>query len=179
MGRVILSRVTEVPGWNFIETTPAPSFSSSELLARLRVPKWGGEGGALWDSTRVDLGRYLGRADVLSRGRGRNVDRLVGTAGLSGVLAFAREAKDAGGTVSLRVDRLREVRVIVSPGEKASSLARGRSPMELRRSSLLFVRTEAALRVLSLGFLAARIREGSLVSLFMASERALPKAFRE
>jgi hypothetical protein len=90
----------------------------------------------LWDSTRVDLGRYLGRADGLARGRGRKVDRLVEAAGLSGVLAFAVEAKDVGGTVSLRVERLREVRVMVSPGEKESSLAGGRSPMELRRSSL-------------------------------------------
>jgi len=92
----------------------------------------------LWDSTRVDLGRYLGRADVLPRGRGRNVERLVGAVGLSGVLAFTGEAKEAGGTASLRVERLREVRVMVSPGEKASSLAGGRSPIELRRSSLLF-----------------------------------------
>ena len=81
----------------------------------------------------------MGRADALPRGRGRNVDRLVGAAGLSGVLGFAGEAKEAAGTVSLRAERLREVRVMVSPGKNASSLARGRSPMEVRRSSLLFV----------------------------------------
>jgi hypothetical protein len=109
----------------------------------------------------VDLGRYLGRADALARGRGRNVDRLVEAAGLSGVFAFAGGAKDAGDTVSLRkAERLRELRVMVSPGEKASSFARGRSPMELRRSLLLVVLTDAALvlllRVLSLGFFAAR-----------------------
>jgi hypothetical protein len=104
----------------------------------------------------VDLGRYLGRADGLPRGRGRNVARLVGTVGLSGVFAFAGEAKDAGGTISLRVERLREVRVMVSPGEKASSLAGGRSPMELRRSSLLDAALVLLLRMLSLGFLAAR-----------------------
>ena len=162
MGRAAFSRDTEVPGLSFTGTPPAPSFSSSELLARLRVPRWGGEGGGLWDSTRVDLGRYLGRADVLPRGRGRNVDRLVGAVGLSGVLAFAGGAKDAGETVSLRrAERLREVRVMVSPGEKATSFARGRSPMELRRS-LLIVLTDAVLVLLlrvvaaSLGFFAAR-----------------------
>lgn len=89
-------------------------------------------------------------------GRGRKVARLVGAAGLSGVPALAREAEDAGGTVSLRVERLREVRVMVSAGEKGSSLARGRSPMELRRSSLLFAALVLLLRMLSLGFLAAR-----------------------
>jgi hypothetical protein len=109
----------------------------------------------------VDLGRYLGRADALTRGRGRNVDRLVEAAGLSVALAFTGGAIDAGETVSLRkAERLREVRVMVSPGEKASSLAWGRSPMELRRSLLLFVLMDAALallvRVPSLGFFAAR-----------------------
>ncbi len=39
MGRGAFSRDTEVPGLSFIETPPAASFSSSELLARLRVPR--------------------------------------------------------------------------------------------------------------------------------------------
>jgi hypothetical protein len=39
MGRVVFSRVTEVPDLRFIETPAASPFSSSELLARLRVPK--------------------------------------------------------------------------------------------------------------------------------------------
>lgn len=108
-----------------------------------------------------DLGRYLGRAEALPRGRGRNVDRLVGAAGLSGVLAFAGGAKDVGETVSLRkAERLREVRVMVSAGETTSSLARGRSPTEVRRLLLLFALMDAAfillLRVPSLGFFAAR-----------------------
>lgn len=37
----------------------------------------------------MDLGRNLGRAEALASGRGRNVDRLVGAAGLSGALALA------------------------------------------------------------------------------------------
>lgn len=93
---------------------------------------------------RADLGRYLGRADPLPRGRGRSVDRLEETVGLSGVDALVGAAEDAGGTVSLtRVERLREVRVMVSPGEKVSSLERGRSPMELRRSLALFMLADA------------------------------------
>ena len=132
----------------------------------------------------MDLGRYLGRAEALLRGRGRNVDRLVGAAGLSGALALAEGPKVAGETVSLsKAERLRDVRVMVSPGEKVSSLARGRSPMELRRSLVLFVFTDELLvlllRVLSLGFFAARSREGPFASLFMTSARALPKALRE
>ena len=96
----------------------------------------------------MDLGRYLGRAEALARGRGRNVDRLVGAAGLSGALALAWEAKDAGEIVSLsKAERLREVRVMVSP-RSPSSLARGRSPMELRRSLLLFIFMDAALVLL-------------------------------
>jgi len=39
MGRVAFSHVTEVPGLSFIGTSPASAFSSSELLARLRVPR--------------------------------------------------------------------------------------------------------------------------------------------
>lgn len=39
MDRVAFSRVTEVPGLSFIGTFPASPFSSSELLARLRVPR--------------------------------------------------------------------------------------------------------------------------------------------
>jgi hypothetical protein len=39
MGRVDFSRVTEVTGLSFIGTPPASPFSSSELLARLRVPR--------------------------------------------------------------------------------------------------------------------------------------------
>jgi hypothetical protein len=39
MGRVVFSRVTEVPGLRSIGTPPASPFSSSELLARLRVPR--------------------------------------------------------------------------------------------------------------------------------------------
>lgn len=71
----------------------------------------------------MDLGRYLGRADGLPRGRGRSVDRLEGAAGLSGVVDLAGIVKDAGETESLsRVERLRDVRVMVSPGEKVSSL---------------------------------------------------------
>jgi hypothetical protein len=38
MGRVAFSRVTEIPGLRFVGTPPASPFSSSELLARLRVP---------------------------------------------------------------------------------------------------------------------------------------------
>lgn len=94
----------------------------------------------------MDLGRYLGRADGLPRGRGRRVDRLVVTAGPAGVPALAGAAEDAGETVSLRTAvRLREVRVMVSPGTKVSSLVRGRSPIELRRSLVLLVLTDAAL----------------------------------
>lgn len=86
----------------------------------------------------------MGRADPLPRGRGRSVDRLEETVGLSGVDALVGAAEDAGGTVSLtRVERLREVRVMVSPGEKVSSLERGRSPMELRRSLALFMLADA------------------------------------
>ena len=147
MGRTAFSCETVLSGLTFTGTRPASPFSSSELLARLRVPRWGGEGGTLWDSTRVDLGRYLGRAEGLARGRGRNVDRLVEAVGLSGALALAWEAKDAGETVSLsKAERLREVRVMVSPG--ASSLARGRSPIELRRSLILFIFMDAALVLL-------------------------------
>ena len=39
MGRVDFSRLTEGPGLSFIGTPPASPLSSSELLARLRVPK--------------------------------------------------------------------------------------------------------------------------------------------
>jgi hypothetical protein len=96
----------------------------------------------------VDLGRYLGRADALPSGRGRNVDRLEGTAGLAGVLALAGTAKDADEIESLgRAERLREVRVMVSAEAKVSSLRRGRSPMELRRSLELFVLEDVALIV--------------------------------
>ena len=88
----------------------------------------------------MDLGRYLGRADVLTGGRGRSVDRLEGAAGLSGVLALAGAAKDAGGIESLRrAERLREVRVMVSPEWKVSSLGGGRSPMELRREDAALI----------------------------------------
>lgn len=45
-----------------------------------------------------------------------------------------------------KAERLREVRVMVSPG--ASSLTRGRSPMELRRSLMLFIFMDAALVLL-------------------------------
>jgi len=99
---------------------------------------------------RADLGRYLGRADPLPRGRGRSVDRLEETVGLSGADALAGTAEDAGGTESLgRAERLREVRVMVSPGEKVSSLSLegGRSPMELRRSLAVFMLADATLTV--------------------------------
>jgi hypothetical protein len=129
----------------------------------------------------VDLGRYLGRADALPSGRGRSVDRLEGTAEL---VTLAGTTKDAGGIVSLRAERLREVRVMVSSEENLCSLGGGRSPMELRRSLELVVLEDAALIVrdiweLSLGFFAARPREESLASLFMTSASALPKALRE
>jgi hypothetical protein len=39
MGRVAFSRVTEVTGLSSIGTPPASLLSSSELLARLRVPR--------------------------------------------------------------------------------------------------------------------------------------------
>ena len=39
MGRVAFSHVTEVPGLSSIGTPPASPLSSSELLARLRVPR--------------------------------------------------------------------------------------------------------------------------------------------
>jgi hypothetical protein len=39
MGRVAFSGVTEVPGLSFTGTPPASLLSSSELLARLRVPR--------------------------------------------------------------------------------------------------------------------------------------------
>jgi len=100
---------------------------------------------------RVDLGRYLGRADPLPRGRGRSVDRLEENVGLSGAGALAGAAEDAGGIESLgRTERLREVRVMVSPGEKVSSLERGRSPMEPRRSLALFMLADATLIVRAL-----------------------------
>jgi hypothetical protein len=96
----------------------------------------------------VDLGRYFGRADPLSSGRGRSVDRLEGTAGLSGAVDLAGTPEAAGDIESLRrAERLREVRVMVSPEGKESSLGRGRSPMELRRSLELFVLEDAALIV--------------------------------
>ena len=76
------------------------------------------------DSTRADLGRYLGRAELLPRGRGRRVDLLVvGTAGLTGGLALAVPVPDnaAEDTASLtKVERLREVRVMVSLEEESS-----------------------------------------------------------
>lgn len=97
---------------------------------------------------RADLGRYLGRAVPLPRGRGRSVDRLEEIVGLSGVGALVGTAEDAGGTESLgKAERLREVRVMVSPGEKVSSLEGGRSPMELRRSLVLFMLADATLIV--------------------------------
>ena len=94
---------TEASDTSFSE---APSFSSSELLTRFRVPRRGGEGGSLLDSTRVDLGRYLGRAEALPRVRVRRVDLLVGTAGLSGAPALVGVTKGVGEVVSLRVARL-------------------------------------------------------------------------
>lgn len=166
------------------ETPSDASFSSSELLTRFRVPRRGGEGGGLLDSTRADFGRYLGRAEALPRVRDRSVDLLVGMAGLRGVPALAGAPDVAGEVVSLRrAERLREVRVIVSAGEKASSCETGRSPMELRRLTALFVTadTVAILRMLcelSFGFLEARSREESLVSLFMTSASALPRTLR-
>lgn len=39
MGRGVMSRDTEVPDFGLAGIPLAPSFSSSELLARLRVPK--------------------------------------------------------------------------------------------------------------------------------------------
>jgi hypothetical protein len=145
MGRAAFSCVVVFPGLSFAETPSATSLSSSELLARLRVPKRGGEGGMVCDSTRVDLGRYLGRAEVLPRGRGRSVDLLVGGAGLTGMLPLVDAAKDAEDVGSLwRAVRLREVRVMVSFG-KLSSWVTGRSPMELRRSVVLFEARDVAL----------------------------------
>jgi hypothetical protein len=145
MGRAAFSRVVVFPGLSFVETPSATSLSSSELVARLRVPKRGGEGGIVWDSTRVDLGRYLGRAEALPRGRGRSVDFLVGGAGLTGMLPLADTVKDAEDAGSLwRAVRLREVRVMVSLGG-LSSWVTGRSPMELRRSVVLLEARDAAL----------------------------------
>lgn len=183
MGRVDFCN-TDTSDASFSEAPSDVSFSSSELLTRFRVPRRGGEGGSLPDSTRVDLGRYLGRADALPRVRGRRVALLVGTAGLSGAPALAGAAKGAGEVVSLRVARLREVRVIVSAGEKVPSCEIGRSPMELRWLTALFVVADTVpiLRrpcELSLGFLDARSREESLVSLFMTSASALPRTLRE
>jgi hypothetical protein len=144
MGRAAFPCDAEFLGLSFSETPSTASLSSSELLTRLRVPRRGGEGGTVWDSTRADLGRYLGRAEVLLRGRGRSVDLLVGTAELTGVLPLAGTAIDAGDADSLwRAARLREVRVIVSLGE-VSSWATGRSPMEPRRSMVLFVVADPA-----------------------------------
>jgi hypothetical protein len=182
MGRAAFCK-TEVSEASFSEAPSDVSFSSSELLTRFRVPKRGGEGGGLVDSTRADLGRYLGRAEALPRVRGRSVDLLVGTAGLSGALALIVAPKVAG-VVSLRVARLREVRVMVSPGEKVSSCERGRSPMELRRLTALLVAADTVpvlrtLYELSFGFLEARSREESLVSLFITSASALPRTLRE
>ncbi|SRR6266404_5043101 len=161
------------------------SFSSSELLTRFRVPKRGGEGGSLIDSTRADLGRYLGRAEALPRVRGRSVDLLGATAGLSGVPALAGAPEAVMEMVSLRrAECLREVRVIVSPGENVSPCGRGRSPIEPRRLAALFVAEDTVptlrrLCALSLSFLEARSREESLVSLFMTSAKALPRTLRE
>jgi hypothetical protein len=73
MGRAVFCN-TEVSDASFSEAPSDVSFSSSELLTRFRVPRRGGEGGALVDSTRADLGRYLGRAEALPRVRGRSVD---------------------------------------------------------------------------------------------------------
>jgi hypothetical protein len=146
MGRAAFSCEAEFLALSFAGPPSTTSLSSSELLARLRVPKRGGEVGTLWDSTRTDLGRYLGRAESLPRGRGRSVDLLVGTARLTGVLPLVGAAKGAGDADSLRrAVRLREVRVIVSFGEKASSWSIGRSPMELHRSMVVFVAVDAAL----------------------------------
>lgn len=183
MGRASLCN-TEASDASFSEVPSDASFSSSELLTRFRVPKRGGEGGSLLDSTRADLGRYLGRAEALPRVRGRRVDLLVGTAGLSGAPALAGAPSGAGEVVSLRVARLRVVRVMVSPVEKVSSCEIGRSPMELRQLTALFVVADTVpilrrLCELSLGFLEARSREGSLVSLFMTSASALPRTLRE
>ncbi len=184
MGRAAFCN-TEASDAGFSEAPSDASFSSSELLTRFRVPRRGGEGGSLLDSTRADLGRYLGRAEALARVRGRSVDLLVGTAGLSGVPALAEAPKVAGEVVSLRrAERLREVRVIVSPGEKVSSCERGRSPIELRWLTPLVVAADTVptLRMLcelSFGFLEARSREESLVSLFMTSASALPRTLRE
>ena len=183
MGRAAFCN-TEVSDARFSEAPSDVSFSSSELLTRFRVPKRGGEGGSLVDSTRADLGRYLGRAEALPRVRGRSVDLLVGTAGLSGALALIVAPKVAGEVVSLKAARLREVRVMVSPGEKVPSCERGRSPMEVRRLTALLVAADTVpvlrtLCELSLGFLEARSREESLVSLFMTSASALPRTLRE
>ena len=183
MGRVAFC-TTDVSDAGFSEAPSDASFSSSELLTRFRVPRRGGEGGGLVDSTRADLGRYLGRAEALPRVRGRSVDLLVGTAGLGAAFALAVAPKVAGVVVSLRVARLREVRVMVSPGEKVSSCERGRSPMELRRLTALIVAADTApglrtLCELSFAFLEARSREESLVSLFMTSASALPRTLRE
>jgi hypothetical protein len=122
MGRAALSCDAEFRDPSFAGTPSASSLSSSELLTRLRVPRRWGEGGTVWDSTRADLGRYLGRADGFPRGRDRSVDLLVGTAGLPGVLPLAGAVKDAGDVASFwKAVRLREVRVMVSVGEKVSS----------------------------------------------------------
>lgn len=182
MGRAVFCN-TEVSEASFSEAPSDVSFSSSELLTRFRVPRRGGEGGGLVDSTRADLGRYLGRAEALPRVRGRSVDLLVGTGGLSGALALAVAPKVAG-VVSLGAARLREVRVIVSAGEKVSPCERGRSPMELRRLTALVVAVDMVpvlrtLCELSFGFLEARSREESFVSLFMTSASALPRTLRE
>lgn len=178
MGRAVFCN-TEVSDASFSEAPSDVSFSSSELLTLFRVPRRGGEGGSLEDSTRADLGRNLGRAEAFPRVRGRSVDLLVGTAGLSGALALAVAPKVAG-VASLGAARLREVRVMVSAGEKVSPCERGRSPMELRRP--VTVDTVPVLRTLcelSFGFLEARSREESLVSLFITSASALPRTLRE
>ena len=176
MGRAVFCN-TEVSDASFSEVPSDVSFSSSELLTLFRVPRRGGEGGSLVDSTRADLGRNLGRAEALPRVRGRSVDLLVGTAGLSGAFALAPKV---AGVASLGAARLREVRVMVSAGEKVSPCERGRSPMELRRP--VTVDTVPVLRTLcelSFGFLEARSREESLVSLFITSASALPRTLRE
>lgn len=177
MGRAVFCN-TEGSDANCSEAPSDASFSSSELLTLFRVPRRGGEGGSLVDSTRADLGRNLGRAEALPRVRGRSVDLLVGTAGLSGALALAVAPKVAG-VASLGAARLREVRVMVSAGEKVSPCERGRSPMELRLVMVEAVPVLRTLCELSFGFLEARSREESFVSLFMTSASAFPRTLRE
>jgi hypothetical protein len=65
----------------------------------------------------VGLGRYLGRAKALPRGRGMMstvVDHLVGAAGLIEALALAWEAKGAGEFVSL--SKAKHLKEVVSNG---------------------------------------------------------------